>query len=79
MLLNNQLKEAITGRASSTHEREEKCMKVSVGNPEAKRPPGRHRCRWEDYVKTGWEVLDMVCLAQDRGQQQALVNMVMNF
>jgi hypothetical protein len=50
-----------------------------IGNPEAKRPPGRLRCRWEDYVKTGWEVVDMVHLAQDRDQWQALVNMVINF
>jgi hypothetical protein len=55
-----------------------------VGNPEAKRPPGRLKCRWGDYIKTdlketGWEVVDMVHLPQDRDQWQAFVNMVMNF
>jgi hypothetical protein len=44
---------------------------VSVGNPEGKRPLGRHRHRWEDNIKIDvqvveWEGMDGIGLAQDR-------------
>jgi hypothetical protein len=26
---------------------------ILVGNPEGKRPFGRHRCRWEDNIEMG--------------------------
>ena len=29
--------------------------KVLVGNPKGKRPLGRPRCRWEDYIKMDLE------------------------
>jgi hypothetical protein len=25
--------------------------RISVGKPEGKRPPTRHRCRWDDNIK----------------------------
>jgi hypothetical protein len=28
-----------------------RCLQVLVGRPEAKRPLGRPRCRWEDNIK----------------------------
>jgi hypothetical protein len=28
----------------------DKC-KILVGNPEQKKPPGRHKLRWEDNIK----------------------------
>jgi hypothetical protein len=36
---------------------------ILVGNPEGKRPPGRHRHKWEDNIKMDvkesvWEGLD---------------------
>jgi hypothetical protein len=48
-----------------------------------KRPLRRLRHRWEDNIRmylreTGWEGMDWIHLAQNRGQWQALVNMVMN-
>jgi hypothetical protein len=41
------------------------------------------RCRWEDNIKMGFkeirfEYVDLIHLAQNRVQLQALVNMVMN-
>jgi hypothetical protein len=47
-----------------------------------KRPLGRPRHRWEDtgmdLRETGCKGVDWMHLTQDRDQQQALVNMVMN-
>jgi hypothetical protein len=45
--------------------------KISVGNPEGKRPLGRPGCRWENNVrmnlrKIEWENVDWINLAQDR-------------
>jgi hypothetical protein len=38
--------------------------KMSVRNPEGKRPLGRPRCRWEDNIRVdlevGWEVVDWI-------------------
>jgi hypothetical protein len=50
---------------------------VLVGNPEAKRPLGRARRKWEDNIKVGWG-MDWIELAQDRDIWRALVNAVMN-
>ena len=57
--------------------------RASVGKPEGKRPLGRPRRRWEDYIKmTLQEVryggLDWIVLAQDRDRWRALVTAVMN-
>jgi hypothetical protein len=54
-----------------------------VGKPEGKRPLGRPRRRWENYIKMdlrgiGWGSMDWIDLAQDRDQWRALVNTVMN-
>ena len=56
---------------------------VLVGKPEAKRPFGRPRLRWEDNIKmdlqeVGCVGMDWIELAQDRSRWQALVNAVMN-
>jgi hypothetical protein len=52
-------------------------FKILVRKPEGKRPH-----RWNDngmsLCKIGWEGMDWMHLAQDRGQWQALVNMVMS-
>ena len=58
--------------------------RVLVGNPEGKRPLGRHRRRWEDNIKmelqeVGCGGMDWLELAQDRDRWEALVNVVMNF
>jgi hypothetical protein len=54
-----------------------------VRKPQGKRPLGRHRQRWEDYIKMdlrriGRVNMDWIHLAQDREQWRALVKIVMN-
>jgi hypothetical protein len=56
---------------------------ILVGKPEGKRPLGRPRRRWVDNIEIdlreiGWDGMDWIELAQDRGQWRALVNTVMN-
>jgi hypothetical protein len=56
---------------------------ILVGNREGKRQLGRPRYRWEDNIRmglkeTGWEVVDLIHLAQVRDQWRAVVNAVMN-
>jgi len=56
---------------------------VLVGKPEGKRPLGRPRHRWEDYIKmdlqeVGCGSVDWIDLAQYRDRWRALVNVVMN-
>jgi hypothetical protein len=56
--------------------------RILVGKPEGKRPLGRPRRRWVDSIKwmleIGWEVVDWIDMAQDRGQRRALGNTVLN-
>jgi hypothetical protein len=53
-----------------------------VGKSEGKRPLVRPRCRWEnirmDLRETGYEGVAWMHLAQDRDQQQVLVNTVIS-
>jgi hypothetical protein len=54
-----------------------------VGKSEGKSPLGRLRHRWEDNIRldlreVGWESVDWMHLAQDRGQWRNIVNTVMN-
>jgi hypothetical protein len=47
--------------------------RILMGNPEGKRPVGRHRCRWENNIEMdlreiGWGCMDRINLAQDRDQ-----------
>jgi hypothetical protein len=51
--------------------------------PEGRRPLGRPRRRWEDYIKmdlreVGWGGMNWINLAQDRDRWRAVVNAVMN-
>jgi hypothetical protein len=62
---------------------EKNVYRILVGNPEGKRPLGRPRRRCVDDIETdlreiGWSGMDWIDLAQDRDQQMALVNTVMN-
>jgi hypothetical protein len=57
--------------------------RILVGKPERKRPQGRPRRRWVDTIKMnlreiGWDGMDWINLAQERGQWRALVNTVIN-
>jgi hypothetical protein len=57
--------------------------RVLVGRPEGKKPLERPRRRWEDNIKLdlreiGIDGVNWICLAQDRVQWWAFVNMVMN-
>jgi hypothetical protein len=54
-----------------------------VGSPEGKRPLGRPKRTWEDYIKMelrdiGIDEANWIRLAQDRVQWWAFVNMVIN-
>ena len=56
--------------------------RVLVGKPKGKRPPGRHRLRWEDNIKmdlqeVGSGGVDWIELAQNRNRW-VLVTAVMN-
>jgi len=57
--------------------------RILVGKPEGKRPLGRPRSRWDDYIRMdlqemGFGDMDWIELAQDRDRWRALVNAVMN-
>jgi hypothetical protein len=57
--------------------------RLLVVKPEGKRPLGRPRRRWIDYIKMdlleiGVSVVDWIGVAQDRYRWRALVNSVMN-
>jgi hypothetical protein len=52
---------------------EKKVYKVLVGKQEGKRPLRRPMRRWEDGIRMdlsviGWQGMDWIQLAQDRGQ-----------
>jgi hypothetical protein len=54
-----------------------------VGKPEGKRPLRTPKHRWENNIKMyvkemGFEGMDWIHLAQDRGQWCPLVNVIMN-
>jgi hypothetical protein len=71
------------GGACSTNVEKRNEYKILVGKPEGKRPLGGPRRRWEDNIKmdlreTGWGGMYWIGLAQDRDQQRALVNTIMN-
>jgi hypothetical protein len=57
--------------------------RILVGKPEGKSPLGRPRRMWVNNTKInfreiGWDGIDRIDLAQDRGQWMALVNTAMN-
>jgi hypothetical protein len=57
--------------------------RILVGKPEGKRRLGMPRRRWVDNIKMdlreiGWDGVDWIHMAQDRGQWKALVNTVIN-
>ena len=50
-----------------------------MGKPEGRRPLGKPKCRWEDYIKMDLQEvacggMDWIDLAQDRNRWQAVVN-----
>jgi hypothetical protein len=60
-----------------------KAYRLLVGKPEGKRPLGRPRRRWVDYIRVALgEVergdVDWICLAKNRNRWRALVNSVLN-
>jgi hypothetical protein len=71
------------GRACSTNGEKRNAYRILVGKPEGKRQLGRPRNRRVDNIKMdlreiGWDGMDWIDLAQDRGKWRALVNTVMN-
>jgi hypothetical protein len=62
---------------------ERKMYKVLVGKPEGRRPLGRPRHRWEDWIRMvlreiGLGGVDWIRLAQDRDRWRTVVSAVMN-
>ena len=62
---------------------EREVYRVLVGKPEGKRPLGRPRSRWVDYIRMdlremGCGYMDWIGLAQDRDRWRTLVSAVMN-
>jgi hypothetical protein len=62
---------------------ERKVYRVLVGKPEGKRPLGRPKRRWEEWIRMDvreidWGAVEWIHLAQDREPWRALVNAVMN-
>ena len=58
-------------------------FKILTGKPTGKRPLGRPRRRWEDYIRTDREVIGInaghwVDSAQDSDYWKALVNAALN-
>jgi hypothetical protein len=57
--------------------------RLLVGKPEGRRQLGRPRLRWVnnirmDLLEIGWDGVDWIGLAQDRGKWRPLVNALMN-
>jgi hypothetical protein len=78
-----EVKEGEMGGACSTNGEKRNAYRILVGMPEGKRPPGRHRLRWEDNIRMNFREIgcggiDWIDLAQDRDQWRTLVNTVMN-
>jgi hypothetical protein len=70
-------------RAYSTNGAKRNTYRILEGKPEGKRSLRRTKRRWVDNIKMnlseiGWDGMDWIDLAQDRGQLRATVNMVMN-
>jgi len=62
---------------------ERRVHRVLVGEPEGKRPLGRHSRRWVDNIRTDFQevgcgYMDWIGLAQDRDRRRTLVRAVMN-
>jgi hypothetical protein len=71
------------GRTCSLYGEVRGVYRVLVGKPVWKRPLGRSRRSWEDYIKmdlqeVGCKGTDWIELAQDTDRWRALVNAVMN-
>jgi hypothetical protein len=71
------------GREGNMNEDKRNTYRILVGKPDGKRPLGRPRHRWEDYVRmdlrdTGWGGMDWIDLACDGDQWRAFVYMVIN-
>jgi hypothetical protein len=70
------------GHVARMGEKRNSC-RLLVGKPEGKRPLGRPRRRWVDYIKidlgeVGWGDVDWIGLAKDRNRWRALVYSALN-
>jgi hypothetical protein len=71
------------GGAYSTNGEKRNAYRLLVEKPERRRPLGRQRLRWVDYIRmdlveVGWGDVDWIGLSRDRNRWRALVNAVMN-
>jgi hypothetical protein len=63
----------------STNGEKRNAYRLLVGKPEGRRPLGRLRHRWVDYIRkdlgeVAWGAVDWIGLSQDRNKWRALVN-----
>jgi hypothetical protein len=70
-------------RACGTHGEKTNTYRILVGKPEGKKSLGGPRRRCEDNInmdlrEIGWNGIDWIDLAQDRGRWRAFLNTVMN-
>jgi hypothetical protein len=65
------------GSARSTNGGEDECISDIGGNARTKETTGKANIKM-DLREIGWDGMDWIELAQNRGQWRALVNMVMN-
>jgi hypothetical protein len=68
-----QVEEHVMGRACSKKEDKKSACRLLVAQSERKRPVRKLRRRWVDHVEMdlediGWNDVDWIGLAQDRGQ-----------
>jgi hypothetical protein len=66
------------GACSTNGGTEIDAYRLLVGKPEGRRPLRRPRRRWLDLVEVGWDDVDWIGLAWDRGRWRALMNSALN-
>jgi hypothetical protein len=62
---NEQVKDDEMGRECSMNGEKRNAYRILVGKQEGRRPLGRPRCRWEDYIKMDLRDIGLGWIGQD--------------